>query len=67
METPDKLTVGRRGFLFLAALGTGTAAALATAEPISAASTESDDAKRKARYVESEHVKAFYRVNRYPG
>ena len=31
------------------------------------ADTETNDEKRKARYKETDHVKAFYRVNRYPG
>ena len=30
------------------------------------AAVESDQEKKKSRYRESEHVKAFYRVNRYP-
>ena len=30
------------------------------------ADTESNDEKRKSRYRETEHVKTFYRVNRYP-
>lgn len=40
------------------------AASIATgAEP--AAAAESDAERKKARYKESEHVKTFYRVNRY--
>ena len=32
-----------------------------------AADTENNDEKRKARYkANSDHVKTFYRVNRYP-
>ncbi len=30
------------------------------------ADSENNDEKRKARYKETDHVKAFYRVNRYP-
>jgi hypothetical protein len=30
------------------------------------ADSESNDEKRKARYKETDHVKAYYRVNRYP-
>jgi hypothetical protein len=30
------------------------------------ADNETNDEKRKARYRESEEVKTFYRVNRYP-
>jgi hypothetical protein len=45
----------------------GSAAVVATAvslvEPAVAAETETE--KRKARYKVTEHVKAFYRTNRY--
>jgi hypothetical protein len=30
------------------------------------ADTETNDEKRKSRYKETDHVKAFYSVNRYP-
>ena len=30
------------------------------------ADTETKDEKRKSRYKETEHVKSYYRVNRYP-
>ena len=30
------------------------------------ADTENNDEKRKARYKETDHIKTFYRVNRYP-
>ena len=30
------------------------------------ADSENNDEKRKARYKETDHVKTFYRVNRYP-
>jgi len=30
------------------------------------AATESNDEKRKSRYRETDHVKKFYSVNRYP-
>jgi len=33
---------------------------------VAKADSESTDEKRKARYKETDHVKAFYRVNRYP-
>jgi ribosomal protein L12E/L44/L45/RPP1/RPP2 len=58
--------LGRRDFL--RTLGAGTAA-VAAAGPLAlpaAADTESNSEKRKARYKETEHVKTFYRVNRYP-
>ena len=67
MKTEGKATVDRRKFL--RALGVGAGAA-ATATPLATAAkadTESNDEKRKARYKETDHVKTFYRVNKYPG
>lgn len=67
MTKQNKTTVGRRDFL--RALGAGVGAAAATAAPLAtpaAADRENNDEKRKARYKESDHVKTFYRVNRYP-
>jgi hypothetical protein len=65
MKTGSKSTLGRRQFL--RALGAGAAA---TATPCLAtqaiADSETSDEKRKSRYKESDHVKMFYRVNRYP-
>ena len=65
MKQNDKRTVGRRDFLRALGVGAGAAAAapLATAAK---ADNETNDEKRKARYKETDHVKAFYRVNRYP-
>jgi nitrous oxide reductase len=63
-ERDSKL--GRRDFL--GTLGVG-ATAVATATPLAGearADTETNDEKRKARYKETEHVKTYYRVNRYP-
>ena len=60
-------TLGRREFL--RALGAGAGVAVAAAAPLAGeahADTESNDEKRKSRYKETEHVKTFYRVNRYP-
>ena len=42
------------------------AAAAAPLATQAQADTENNDEKRKARYKETDHVKAFYRVNRYP-
>jgi hypothetical protein len=64
MNEKDRTKVGRRDFLRAVGVGAGMAAAAPLATP--AAATESDADKKKARYKESEHVKAFYRVNRYP-
>ena len=63
----DKTTVGRREFLRVLGAGAGVAAAAAPAgDHGSQADTETNDEKRKARYKETDHVKTFYRVNRYP-
>jgi hypothetical protein len=65
MKTKNKTAVGRRDFL--RAIGAG--AAVVAAAPLATeavADTESNDEKRKARYKETDHVKAYYRVNRYP-
>ena len=68
MKNEKKATVGRRDFLRKVGVGAvGASATLAT--PLIApaqADSESNDEKRKARYKETDHVKAYYRVNRYP-
>ena len=65
MHTVDKTTLGRRQFLH--ALGAGAAAAAASPLALEAkADSENNDEKRKSRYKETDHVKAYYRVNRYP-
>ena len=68
MRDEKKTTVGRRDFLRKVGAGAvGAGATLAT--PLIApahADSENNDEKRKARYKETDHVKAFYRVNRYP-
>jgi hypothetical protein len=65
MTSKQKTAVGRREFLRVAGVG----AAAAAAAPLvteAKADTENNDEKRKARYKETEHVKAFYKTNRYP-
>jgi hypothetical protein len=67
MKRERKATLGRREFL--RTLGAGATVAAASAVPLAGearADTESNDEKRKARYRETEEVKTFYRVNRYP-
>jgi hypothetical protein len=67
MKQRDNTTVGRRDFLRAMATGAGVAAI--SAGPLAttaAADTENNDEKRKARYKETDHIKTFYRVNRYP-
>jgi GH24 family phage-related lysozyme (muramidase) len=69
MRDDRKTTVGRRDFLRKVGIGTvGAGATLATALVTPAqADSETDQEKRKARYEETDHVKTYYRVNRYPG
>jgi hypothetical protein len=66
MKEKDKNSeVARRDFL--RALGAG--AGVAVAAPLATeakADSESNGEKRKARYKETDHVKTFYRVNRFP-
>jgi hypothetical protein len=68
MKNEKKASVGRRDFL--RKVGVGAVAASATlGTPLIApaqADSESNDEKRKARYKETDHVKTYYRVNRYP-
>ena len=67
MKTERKAKVGRREFL--RALGAGAGVAATAAAPLAtsaSADTETNDEKRKARYKETDHVKKFYSVNRYP-
>jgi len=68
MSEDKKTTVGRRDFLRKVGMGTmGAGATFATPLVGSAqADSETNDEKRKARYRETEHVKTYYRVNRYP-
>ena len=67
MTKPTKPALGRREFL--RTLGAGATVAAAAAGPLASearADNETNDEKRKSRYRESEHVKKFYQVNRYP-
>jgi hypothetical protein len=62
-----KPTLARREFL--RSVGIGATVAAASAGSIAGkavADSENNDEKRKARYRETEHVKAYYSVNRYP-
>jgi len=66
MSAKDGKNVGRRRFFRL--IGTGVAAGATVPLATEAqADSEKEDEKRKARYRESDEVKTYYRVNRYPG
>jgi hypothetical protein len=67
MTDKDSRNVDRRSIL--RGLGAGTGAAVAVSGPLAGAAvadSETNDEKRKSRYKETDHVKAFYRVNKYP-
>lgn len=65
MKAQGKLSLGRRQFFRV--LGAGTAVgAVGSLATEAVADSESNDEKRKPRYRESDEVKTFYRVNRYP-
>ena len=66
MKQQDKSKLGRRDFL--RAMGAGAGLAVTAAAPLAtgAAATESEADQKKARYKETDHVKAYYRVNRFP-
>lgn len=68
MTNEKKIIVGRRDFLHKIGIGTVGAGSMLAAPPMTSAQadSESDSEKRKARYQETDHVNAFYRVNRYP-
>lgn len=61
-KTGERASLDRRHFFML-----GGSAAAAAAVPLAtrANAAESDADKKKARYRETDHVKTFYRVNRY--
>ncbi len=66
MKHDEKTAVGRREFL--RTLGAGAGLAAVSAAPLATvakADTENDSDKKKSRYRETDHVKTFYRVNRY--
>lgn len=65
MKNGTKTKAGRRDFLRAIGAGAGVAAIAPFATPAKADS-ESNDEKRKSRYRETDHIKQFYRVNRYP-
>ena len=68
MKEESKTKVGRRDFLRVLGLGAGAAVTPVALVGEAEADTENNTEKTKARYqANSEHIKAFYRVNGYPG
>ncbi len=66
MKQTKVAALGRRDFLRVLGVGAGAAAVAAPLATEAKADSETDQEKRKARYKETDHVKAYYRVNRYP-
>ncbi len=66
-EDTNKAGVRRRGFLGgFAGIASAAAALVVSRQAVTpAVAQETEDEKRKARYQETDHVKAFYRTNRY--
>jgi hypothetical protein len=58
----ERAKLNRRRFFML---GGSVAAAAAVPLASEAQAAETDAEKKKARYRETDHVKTFYRVNRY--
>ena len=68
MKQDSKAKVGRRDFLRVLGAGAGAAVTPAVLVSEAHADSENNDEKRKARYkADSADVKAYYRVNHYPG
>ncbi len=65
MKQDNKAKIDRRDLLRV--LGAGAAASPVALAGQAQADSGTNDEKRKARYdANSDHVQAFYRVNRYP-
>lgn len=68
MTEVSKTKVGRRDFLRVLGIGAGAAVTPVALVTEAQADTENNTEKTKARYqANSEHIKAYYRVNGYPG
>jgi hypothetical protein len=62
-EEKRQPVLDRRGFLKAASLGTASAVAPLAVAPAQALDPGANE--KKARYRETDHVKAYYRTNRY--
>jgi hypothetical protein len=65
-KSKDSSKLGRRDVLRVLGASAGVAVAAAPLVTEVRADSESDAEKRRARYRETDHVKKFYAVNRYP-
>jgi hypothetical protein len=62
----EKPKLARRDVLRALGGGAGLAAAGGALTTAARADSENNEEKRKPRYRETEHIKTYYRVNRYP-
>jgi hypothetical protein len=66
MTRQQDARLGRREFLRTFGVAASAVAATGLLGDQARADTETRDERRKPRYRETDHVKTFYRVNRYP-
>ncbi|MGX9576501.1 formate dehydrogenase [Mesorhizobium sp. f-mel] len=65
MQEKKQTAMSRRNFLRAFGGASTTAVAAVTLSPGEAQAYDPGEEETRARYRETEHVKAFYRVNRY--
>ena len=66
MQDKRQTALSRRNFLRAFGGASTTAVAAAALAPTEAQAYDAGEEEMRARYQETDHVKAFYRVNRYP-
>ena len=66
MKESKDAKVDRRNVLRALGAGAGAAAGTVGGLTNAKADSETNEEKRKARYRETDHVRAYYRVNKYP-
>ena len=66
MQDTRQTALSRRNFLRAFGGASTTAVAAAAFAPTEAHAYNPGEEEARARYQETDHVKAFYRVNRYP-
>ena len=66
MQDKQKTALNRRNFLRAFGGASTTAVATAALAPSEALAYDPVEQEMRARYQETDHVKAFYRVNGYP-
>ena len=66
MQDKRQTALSRRNVLRAFGGASTTAVAAAAFAPTEAQAYDAGEEEMRARYQETDHVKAFYRVNRYP-